>query len=190
MSNFNQSHLNKSRKDKFLMVLSLPSILKSLNNDNLSVRAKNIISLDSIQFSIFGTVIPNIVVPSATAGYAGQNYKVSTYSRPQYDDVTVNFTVDNLFNNYWVIYKWLDILNDDTNSYFNYDNLPDKKLQNNYQTDIVVYAKDEFDKNIMKFTYTKAFPVQLNSISYSYRDGEEIESSFTFAFSQFISEPI
>lgn len=190
MNNFNQSHLNKGRKDKFHMVLSLPPILRTLNNDNLSVRAKNIISLDAIQFSIFGAVIPNIQVPSTTAGYAGQSYKVSTFSRPPYEDITVNFTVDNLYNNYWVIYKWLDILNDDKVSYFNKDNLPDVKVQNNYQTDIVVYAKDEFDKNVMKFTYTKAFPVGLGGINYSYRDGEEIESSFTFAFSQFISEPI
>jgi hypothetical protein len=190
MNSFNQSHLNKSRRDKFHMVLSLPPILKGINNDTLSLRGKEIISLDSIQFSIFGTIVPNIQVPGTTAGYAGQHYKVSTYSRPPYEDITVNFTVDNLYKNYWIIYKWLDVLNDDKDSYFNRNNLPDLKVQNNYQTDIVVYAKDEFDKNVMKFTYTKAFPVSLGGINYSYRDSDEIESSFTFAFSQFISEPI
>jgi hypothetical protein len=190
MDTFQQSQLNKSRKDKFLMVLSLPTILKKINTSNLSERSKSILNLNSLQFSIYGTVIPSVIVPPAVAGYAGQNYKVSTHSRPPYDDLTVNFTVDNLFTNYWVIYKWLDLLNDDSKSYYNADDLAGKNIPANYQTDIVVYAKDEFDKNIMKFTYTKAFPTGLGGFDYSYRDSEEIGSNVTFAFSQFISEPL
>ena len=143
-----------------------------------------------IQFSVFGTIVPPSQVPANEAGYAGQHYKVSSHSRPAYDDITVNFTIDNKFNNYWVIYKWLDLLNDDVNSYYNADELAGKNIPENYQSTITVYAKDEFDTNVMKFTYTKAFPVMLGGITYSYRDAEEIDSSFTFAFSQFISEPL
>ena len=59
-----------------------------------------------------------------------------------------------------------------------------------YQTDLTVYGKDEFDKNIIKFTYTKAFPVSLGSIDYNYRDPGEMETTFEFAFSQFFASLI
>ena len=194
MTEILQSQLNKSRKDKFLMVITLPKILKSINTADLSVRAKDILNMDSLQFSIFGTVVPTIQVPAVVAGYAGQSFKASSHSRPPYEDIAVSFTIDNKFNNYWAMYKWLDILNDDAASYYNAGDLPDvpakKTVPANYQADITVYALDEFDAKVMKFTYTKAFPVALGGITYSYRDPEEIESSFTFAFSQFIPEPL
>lgn len=190
MNTFQQSQLNKSRKDKFLMVLSLPKILKKINDNNLGTHVKDLISLNSLQFSIFGSVVPNITVPAVTAPYGGQNYKVSSHTRPPYEEVTINFTIDNRFSNYWVIYKWLELLNDDSKSYYNSDELEGSNIPANYQTDIVIYAKDEFDKNIMKFTYTKAFPTNLGGFTYSYRESDEIESSVSFAFSQFISEPL
>ena len=186
-----QSQLNKSRKDKFLLVLTLPKIFKDLNVNSLSVRQSELINQNSLQFSIFGSVVPQISVPAETAGYSGQSYKVSSHSRPPYEDITVNFTVDNKFNNYWVIYKWLDVLNDEYISFYNAKE-PNRKLiaPANYQADYTIYGLDDFDKPIIKYTYTKAFPTNLGGIDYSYRDAGEIETSFSFAFSQFFAELI
>jgi len=103
-------------------------------------------------------------------------------------------------NNYWVIYKWLDLLNNDYGSTYDYDNLSGVTAPKNtskpdsltppedYQTDFSIYSKDEYNNNIVKFTYTKAFPVGLGAIQYNYRTSEEIESTFEFAFSQFHME--
>ena len=55
-------------------------------------------------------------------------------------------------------------------------------------TDMTLYAKDEFDKNKVKFTYKNAFPVSLGQIDYNYRTEDEIETSFEFAFSQLLVE--
>jgi len=195
-----QSQFNKSRLDKFLLVFNLPTILKSINTNDLSVRSQNLINQNTFQFSVYGSVIPTITVPEIAAGYSGQSYKVSSGNRPVYENITVNFTVDNQFNNYWVLNKWLNLLNDEYQSVYkadetvsNLDVTTGNKLNpilqpQAYQTDFTLYAKDEFDQNIVKFTYTKAFPVSLGGINYSYRTEDEIETSLEFAFSQFFTE--
>jgi len=195
-----QSTFNKSRLDKFLLVLNLPPVLKNISTNDLAGRGNNSLIGDSLQFSVYGSVIPSVNVPEETLGYGGQAYKISTNNRPAYDNVNVNFTVDNNFNNYWVIYKWLDYMNDEKLSKFNgkeittTPNVSPKELKQNktlvpptlYQTDLTIYGLDEFDKEKIKFTYTKAFPVTLGSINYNYRDAGEIETSFEFAFSQLL----
>lgn len=202
MADINQSQFNKSRLDKFLLVMNLPTPLRDISVKNLQGRDNDVIIEDSLQFSVYGSIVPAVQVPSEDLNYGGQSFKVSKHTRPVYGNVTVNFTVDNQFNNYWVLYKWLDILNDEKNSQFdsknvtntpkidpifrkNPDSLTPSKL---YQTDITLYAKDEFDKNIAKFTYTKAFPVNLGGIDFNYRQTKEIETTFEFAFSQLLVE--
>jgi hypothetical protein len=194
----NQSQLNKSRLDKFLMVITLPEALKKISTSNLAVRSDNTINENALQFSVYGSVIPKVEVPAINQQYAGQSYKVSSNSRPPYNNISVNFTVDSKFNNYWVIYKWLDLLNNDRSSTFDSDSLINTNAKSTgspnkssnppemYQADITLYAKDEFDKNTVKFQYTKAFPVSLGSIDYNYRTEGEIETTFEFAFSQLL----
>ena len=183
-----QSQLNKSRVDKFLLVLNLPPILRKL--DMTGLRNNDYLQRDALQFSVYGTLVPTVEVREQTAQYGGQSYKVSSHSRDPYPNISVNFTVDNRFNNYWVLYKWLSLLNDPEYSlYDSKETLSPKKLApSEYQTDFTVYAKDEFDQNIVKFTYTKAFPVSLGDITYNYREENEIETTFEFAFSQFYAD--
>ena len=183
-----QSQLNKSRVDKFLLVLNLPPILRKL--DMTGLRNNDYLQRDALQFSVYGTLVPTVEVREQTAQYGGQSYKVSSHSRDPYPNISVNFTVDNRFNNYWVLYKWLSLLNDPEYSlYDSKETLSPKKLApSEYQTDFTVYAKDEFDQNIVKFTYTKAFPVSLGDITYNYREENEIETTFEFAFSQFSAD--
>jgi hypothetical protein len=190
----NQSQFNKSRLDKFLMVIDLPPALKPINTTDFELRSNTTINSDSLQFSVYGTVVPPINVPASSQLYAGQSFKVSTHVRPPYEDVSVNFTVDSNFNNYWVIYKWLDLLNDDKASIYNYNNPAQSSVNRKnispaaYQTDITLYAKNEFDVNIVKFVYKYAFPVKLGQINYNYRDEKEIETTFDFAYAQLLVE--
>jgi len=160
---YQQSTLNKSRKDKFLLVFTLPPILRNYNTNDLSVREKGLVNQNSVQFSVYGSVIPTISVPEVTAGYSGQSYKASSNNRPPYDNISVNFTVDNQFNNYWMLYTWLNLLNDEEQSLYDANQIvPDQSISKKsgalnpklqpqaYQTDLTVYGKDEFDKNIIK----------------------------------------
>jgi len=199
-----QSQLNKSRLDKFLCVINLPEALRGINDNSIGSTANNKVNENSLQFSVYGAVVPDITVPDVILPYAGQSFKVSSNSRSPYANVTVSFTIDSKFNNYWVIYKWLDLLNDDRGSVFDGDNVADtvkvssesrvSNIKRNksssppeiYQSLITIYGLDEFDKPVVQFDYTKAFPVSLGGIKYNYRESGEIEIEFEFAFSQLI----
>lgn len=103
-----QSVLNKARKDKFLLVLDIPKVLKKINSN---YRSNNLINLDKLQFSVYGTLVPKISVPNETLNVYGQAYNVTSQYRPQYNPISIGFNVDNNFDNYWVLWKWLSILN-------------------------------------------------------------------------------
>lgn len=182
-----QSILNKSRKDKFLLVLNLPNVLKEVNKSDLNERSSKYLNLDSLQYSIYGGVVPLITIPEVDVPFGGQVPKYTSYARPAYTSVTVNFTVDNEFNNWWVLWYWLDLINNSTESSYNFNNLPEpSKYKNihNYETDITVYGLDEYNNKKIQFDYSRAFITGLGNIDYDYRDPDQIESSFVFAFSQ------
>lgn len=178
---YKQSILNKSRADKFKLVFQIPNALKSVSNIN---RSNNSVIEDSIQFSIYGTIVPAITVPALEIRYSGSTLYNSSHNKSPYPPVTVNFAIDNEYSNYWVIYKWLDLLHSQKEGIFDEANLIDDNIFTDYQTDLTVYGLDEFDNEKIQFVYTKAFPTDLGGITYNYRESGEIESSFTFVYSQ------
>lgn len=181
-----QSVFNKSRKDKFLFVLTLPKAMKDISYSLPENRDQDHVIPDSLRFSVYGVVVPQVRVGSGEIRYSGQAVKFSSHSRDAYDNVTVNFTVDNRFNNYWVIWKWLDIMNDDTSSVFmKGTDLPtSESMFEQYQGTVTMYALDEYNKEVMKFDYEGVVPVSVGSIDYNYRTTEEIETTFEFSFSK------
>ena len=180
----NQSILNKSRLDKFLLVFSIPPALRKVNvRENTARNSANVIE-DKLQLSVYGAVVPELTVPSIAIPYAGSNLYQSSHAREPYPPVTVNFTADNEFNNYWVIYKWLNLMHDQKTGVYDETDLDPDNDFNNYQTDITLYGLDEYENRRIEFTYTKAFPITLGNLEYNYRTSDEIESSFTFAYSQ------
>ena len=186
-----QSPLNKARKDKFQLVLTIPNILKTIDKKN--VRENEYLSLDSLQFSVYSVNIPSIQVDHEPLHYSGQNYNVTSFNRPAYEPASVNFAVDNEFKNYWLIWKWLQLLNDPTNSTYGgpeifkavggYPQLEPKTLYD-YTTLITVYALDEYNNRKVEFSFRNAFAIRLGNYSYNYRDPEEIDCSFDFVFNQ------
>ena len=180
----NQSILNKSRLDKFLLVFSIPPALREVNVRENTARSSTNVIEDKLQLSVYGAVVPELTVPSIAIPYAGSNLYQSSHAREPYPPVTVNFTADNEFNNYWVIYKWLNLMHDQKTGVYDETDLDTDNEFNNYQTDITLYGLDEYENRRIEFTYTKAFPITLGSLDYNYRTSDEIESSFTFAYSQ------
>lgn len=179
-----QSHLNVSRKDKFILVLSIPDILKPLlKKENRYCHGGN---FDKLEMSIWGYVVPEITVPVVESRWGGQTLKFSSLARESYPAITVKFTVDNKFDNYYLLWKWLDIQNDEDNGLFNGKNLPNGKQGKlpGYSAPITVIALDEYNNPVAKWDYSGAFISSLGAIDASSRDSTELESSFTFAFSQ------
>lgn len=179
-----QSILNKGRKDKFLMVINIPKILKRI--DLKQVRTNQNFQSDTLQFSVYGSIVPRIQVPAIDAPYGGSTVHISSHAHPPYAPIKVSFTIDNEYNNYWVIYSWLNVLRDQNEGVYGIvdtDNLFNKNVNlEDYSTDMTIYGLDEYDKPKIKWTYKTAFPITLGEIDYNYRITDEIETFFEFAF--------
>lgn len=177
-----QSPFNKQRKDKFICVLTIPNVLKDKVKD--IQRRNSSVNFDALQFSIFGAIAPPVEIPPVLVPYAGQTLKVTSYARPSYPHLKIDFTVDNQFNNYWVIFKWLEIFNNITDSVFDPNAPVTDSLASQYMTTISVFGLDEYDNRTVRFDYIHAFPIALEGINYNDRDAGEMECSFEFAYHQ------
>ena len=183
----NQSILNKSRGDKFIMVLNLPQALRSLKS---STRSNTKVDFDTLQFTIKGSPVPDIIVPAVFLPYGGQEIKLSSHSRKPYESVFIDFTVDNLYRNWWVIYQWLDLLNDEKYSYYNQNDFAKEEAweaMKDYTANFTIYGLDEYNNKVIKFDYEGAFPLSVASPKYDDTTPNEITSKFEFAFSFFTS---
>lgn len=181
-----QSPLNTGLNDKFQLVLNLPYILRKESVTDPKI------SLDPVQLTIFGTVVPSIQVPPQEVMFSGQAYNVTSYTRPNYAPLDVNFIVDNQFKNYWILWKWLSVLNNPAESMYNgtdprYETWKDR-IENGtlteYQSNFSILSKNEYNQTIIEFRYSNAFITTLGGINYNYRNSEIIESSAQFQFSQ------
>jgi hypothetical protein len=181
-----QSILNKSRADKFLLVFDIPPILKEYSRK--FNQSNKIIIPDSVQFSIFGTAVPEITVPAVENRYAGNTLYVSSHSKNSYPPVSVKFKIDNEYKNYWVMYNWLNLLHDQREGRYNAREIKVDENFDDYQVNLTIFGKDEFNNNRIKFTYTKAFPTTIENIDYDYQNPEELLSGFTFVYSQLHTE--
>jgi hypothetical protein len=177
---YDQASLNKARSDKFSLRFNIP--LDLIERNKRFQRNNNTFDITAFQFSVFGTVVPKIQVPAIDAKYSGSNIYVSSHAKPSYEPVTVKFTVDNMFNNYWVIFSWLDLLRDQDTDVYKGELRPNDKGLGHYSTDFEIVGKDEFNKDIIKWVYKSAFPTDLGEITYNYRSPDEIESEMTFVF--------
>ena len=177
------SPLNSSSKDKFIMVLNMPYILQQYAEDD------DLLNMDFLQMSVHGTIVPTITVPPVEVRYGGQSANVSSHSRPNYEPLIINFIIDNQYKNYYVLWKWLAILNDPKTSLYEGSTTEQRALGKSgniheYQTTLSIMSLDEYNKPVIAFNYHNAFITSLGGINYSYRDGEILESSAQFTFNQ------
>ena len=195
IDNVAQSVLNKQRLDKFRIIFTLPPILRDINTSDWNVTNNELVSRDSLQFSLYSANIPEISIPSKLLPTSGQTVKITSQVRDSYPPVTCKFVIDNRFRNYWILWKWLESINDSRNSGMVDDlaipnNIPSKgqiDTGNNmwdYQTTMSIFPLDEYNKSMCEFKFYNAFLTKLGGIDFSYQEANQVECSFTFDFSQ------
>lgn len=183
-----QSVLNKSSKDKFILVLSLPLILKKL-----AAKEEILGKLDPLQISVYGSVVPDVTVPAVALPFGGQVANVSSLTRPNYSPLTVSFVIDNEYSNYYVLWKWLSVMNGPKTSiyegsddkYVTKDDIIESGMLNEYQSNFSILALNEYNEIVTEFKYYNAFITSLRGISYSYKDSAIMETTAEFQFGQF-----
>lgn len=181
-----QAVLNKARQDKFLLIITVPEVIKSIITSKK--RSNKTANIDSLQYSLYNCPVPPVVSPPVDVPYQAQTFKVSSYSRQKYPTLKVNFVVDSEYKNYWYLWKWLQVLNDPAESYYvgrQIGGKDDSKNKYMYTTDFHLFARDEYNNNKIRFDYTDCFITTLGGIEYNQRETNEIECSFEFSFNQF-----
>lgn len=111
--------MNKASKDKFIVILDVPKVLRERQSKNL--RLNQLVNRDKWQFSTSKITIPEVTVESQDVPFYGQHMKVTSQARPAYSPTTIGFTVDNGFDNYHLIWNWLDTMNKARESWMHTD---------------------------------------------------------------------
>ena len=179
----NQAPFNNTFKDKFTIVLTLPDIIKKIDDED--IRNTNFLNTESLEFSVFGTVTPPIGVPKIEVPYGGRTHKISSHAKENFDDVTLDFVIDNEFKNYWCVYKWLDMMSDVELGHYNADDIITVNgfaYPKSYTSTFSLYGMDEYENRKIRFDYIGCFPTRLDGIDWSYSDESRINSKVTFAF--------
>lgn len=180
----NQTILNRARKDKFLLVLDLPNALKNKQDSIL----QNSYSADPIEFTIVGSPVPKVTVPSREIPFGGQTYHVSGLTRPTYGPLNLKFLLDNGYQNYWILWNWLNLFNDNDTSSSQLTKIENSGYAANPMSDFTsnftIYTLDEYNNKLMSFTYTQAFITGLSEFDLSYQEPDEISCTASFAFNQ------
>lgn len=184
----NQAILNRSRNDKFLLVLEIPPALKAIQDNVLETR----FNANFVEFTVFGSPVPNISVPNITLPFGGQNLNISSTARPAYPPLPLRFLIDNGYQNYWMLWKWLDLFNDSEYSYTDLtakldgfqNNIELKNPMRDFTTTFSLIGLDEYNNKLISFDYKGAFITNLSEINFSYQESSEISCTATFAYNQ------
>jgi len=192
----NQAPFNKARVDKFILIMTMPEALRAIDKKYGTETQSKIVS-EKLELSVWGSVVPSIRVPQVEVPFSSQVPQASSFSRPVYEPVTVNFTIDSEFYNWNVIWRWLSLLNDPKNSNFDEQNISGIKIPGGgiknplkpefipkYATEFTLKPLNEYNQIIGDFVFTNAFPTSLQGVEFNYQRSDEITSGFTFAFSQ------
>jgi hypothetical protein len=186
-----QSSLNRSRNDKYLLIIDIPKALK--NKYDTGFNSKFL--ADPLQITIYGSPVPDVKIPDIDIPYSGQVYKTSSLNRPAYTPLNVKFLIDNSYYNYWLIWNWLNLFNDYkeggtdltqiTNIPLLNDEIPNlTSPMTDFTSRFSIFGLDEYNNKIISFTYTDVFPTSLSEINFSNREADEITCNVTFSFNQ------
>lgn len=182
---FFQSPLNKTLQDKFLFVMNLPDCLKNLKERYVASMSEVGIGKNSITWSLTNVQIPRESIKAQSLPYAGGHHYISSHTKTPYDPLKIQFKIDNKYANYFTIYEWMNLIYHEKHGHFDAENLGHGKVGSQvYATNLAVVGTDEYDKPIIQWTFTNAFPIDMPSIKLDYQSTGEITCSCQFAFSQ------
>jgi len=189
-----QTILNAARSDKFTLTMDLPIALKKYFKTNLQD-----ISADSVQFTTFGSPVPAIDIPAIKLPYSGQNMNISSGARSDYGPLSLKVLLDNTYQNYWILWNWLNLFNDsyDSSSQINdpLSTLSDlvyvsQNPFSEYVTDFTLTSLDEYNQPVIKFKYAGCFITSLSEILYSHQDETSITCNAKFSYNQMLLEKV
>ena len=167
------------------MIFNVPLVMRTIISKD--IRKDRFANLDAVQFSLYDCPTPEIQSTPIEVPFAGQVYHTSSYSRPVYSPLSINFAVDNQYNNYWLFWKWLSILNDPMDSLYagpKNTNMKDPKDKYDFTTNLHVIGMDEYNNHKIRFNYYNCLIKSLGKIEYDVREPDEIHCNCSMVFNQ------
>lgn len=183
-----ESGLNRAYNDNFILVFDTPGILKNYET-TAGQRSCGLITPDKVQFNITAANIPTVEVPAKKLPYSGHTFKVSSHSKADFIPLKVDFFIDKKWDNYWLLWKWLNILSDEEHGFF--DQAPDlgrtpsKGIPAEYMTTMSMILLDSYKAPVIQFDYHNCFITGLDAVQLNYQQENEIPCGATFEYSRF-----
>lgn len=180
-----QSPLNKTLEDKFIFVMNLPDCLKNLRSKYIKDISEIGVGRNAISWSLTNVTIPSNNIKAQSMAYAGGHHYVSSHTKTPYEPLKIEFKIDNKYANYFTIYEWMNLIYHEKYGHFNAEKIAgDQFGSKTYATQLAVIGTDEYNKPIIQWSFTHAFPTELPSIKLDYQNTGEITCSCSFVFSQ------
>jgi len=141
---------------------------------------ESIHALSPLILNIFSTVIPGVSISEEVHGYQAAQTK---HAQPPmlYEQLSVGFVVDSLFENWKILTNWLKYMNDNSEKM--------AEEHKNYAVDATLAITDNYRKPLMAIRFVDIWPITIAEVSLSQREGEsQLECSATFNYDYFLIE--
>lgn len=147
----------------------------------IPVRSK-VRETEPFTLNIYGTVIPSLSISTTEHHWQG-GVNPRAMAPAIFEPWFVNFAVDSYFENWFMIYEWLSIINNNENIY---DRTP-----SDYWISATLKVLDNQQRHILDITFEHLFPTLLNEVSLSYREGTtNLESGVNFRYTRYTAQRI
>ena len=147
-----QINLNKSSGANYELIFPVLPITKGIRDTEI------------LTLNIHGTVIPAISLGTEEGNWQG-GVVPRAVSSLTYEPWYVNFTVDSNWCNWWMLYKWITLI-DDGNTHYG---MP----TTDYFADATLNIYDNSNNRVMGIKIVNIYPTNLNEVTMSQRDGQE-----------------
>ena len=130
-----------------------------------------------LTLNIHTTVIPSLTLETTEINWQGGT-AYQDIGGITYEPWLVNFTVDSVFSNWIVLYKWLTYINNNKDRY--------GRERNDYKVDATLRILDNFRSEILVIDLIGVWINMLGEISLTYREGSQnLESAANFIYDRY-----
>jgi hypothetical protein len=125
----------------------------------------------------YGVILPSLNLNFEEVAWQGSKRKVAN-NQLEFEQLQTQFLVDSQFLNWVLLYEWMTYISD------NKDKMAE--LYQNYAVDASLLITDNFKNEIIKIVFVGMWPLNLQEVSFSMREGEVfVESGATFIYDYF-----
>lgn len=163
-------NINKSSPENFELLFPVLPLLDTLKESQ------------SLSMNIFSSVLPTISLDTKEVNWMGGKAQYDSGGM-SYEPWYVNFLIDDDFNNWKILYNWINYINNNKDTY--------GRARSDYVVDATLNILNNMREPILTVNFKNVWPNMLGEVSMSYREGEMVlSSSVNFYYDRYEIETI